>query len=50
MQRHQPGRITWEPTGGFQAAYRRAVGAAGGSKRPVMLAKADTISATVLAL
>jgi hypothetical protein len=50
VQRHQPGRITWEPTGGFQAAYRRAVGAAGGSKRPVMLAKADTISATVLAL
>src|SRR5215207_10060064 len=30
VQRHQPGRITWEPTGGFQAAYRRAVGAAGG--------------------
>src|SRR3712207_5059136 len=42
VQRHQPGRITWEPTGGFQAAYRRAVGAAGGSRRPVMLAKADT--------
>jgi hypothetical protein len=50
VQRHQPGRITWEPTGGFQAAYRRAVGAAGGSKRPIMLAKADTVSATVLAL
>ncbi|HEU4954986.1 MAG TPA: hypothetical protein VFT28_10450 [Gemmatimonadales bacterium] len=50
VQRHQPGRITWEPTGGFQAAYRRAVGAAGGSKRPIMLAKADSISATVLAL
>jgi hypothetical protein len=48
VQRHQPGRITWEPTGGFQAAYRRAVGAAG--KRPIMLAKADTVSATVLAL
>jgi hypothetical protein len=50
VQRHQPGRITWEPTGGFQAAYRRAVGAAGGSKRPIMLAKADTVSCTVLAL
>jgi hypothetical protein len=50
VQRHQPGRITWEPTGGFQAAYRRAVGAAGGKKRPVMLAKADTVSCTVLAL
>ena len=50
VQRHQPGRITWEPTGGFQAAYRRAVGAAGAGKRPVMLAKADTVSGTVLEL
>ena len=50
VQRHQPGRITWEPTGGFQAVYRRAVGAAGGSKRPIMLAKADIVSCTVLAL
>jgi hypothetical protein len=49
VQRHQPGRITWEPTGGFQAAYRRAVGA-GGSKRPIMLAKADIVACTVLAL
>lgn len=50
VQRHQPGRITWEPTGGFQAAYRRAVGAVGGSKRPIMLAKADTVGCTVLEL
>jgi hypothetical protein len=50
VQRHQPGRITWEPTGGFQAAYRRAVGAGGGSKRPIMLAKADTVACTVLEL
>jgi hypothetical protein len=50
VQRHQPGRITWEPTGGFQAAYRRAVGAAGGSKRPIMLARVDTVSCTVLEL
>ncbi|MGH7579879.1 MAG: hypothetical protein ACREM9_06885 [Gemmatimonadales bacterium] len=50
VQRHQPGRITWEPTGGFQAAYRRAVGAGGHSKRPIMLAKADTVSCTVLEL
>lgn len=50
VQRHQPGRITWEPTGGFQAAYRRAMGAAGGSKRPMMLAKADTVSCTVVQL
>ncbi len=50
VQRHQPGRITWEPTGGFQAAYRRAMGAAGGSKRPMMLARADTVSCTVVGL
>jgi hypothetical protein len=50
VQRHQRGRITWEPTGGIQAAYRRAVGATGGSKRPIMLAKADTVSCTVVEL
>jgi hypothetical protein len=50
VQRHQPGRITWEPTGGFQAAYRRAVGAVGGSKLPIMLARADTVWCTVLEL
>ena len=50
VQRHQPGRITWEPTGGFQAAYRRAVGAVGERRRPIMLARADTISCTVLEL
>jgi hypothetical protein len=49
VQRHQPGRITWEPTGGFQAAYRRAVGA-GAAKRPIMLARVDTVSCTVLEL
>ena len=50
VQRHQPGRITWEPTGGFQAAYRRAVGAAGASKRPIMLARADEVSCTLIDL
>jgi hypothetical protein len=50
VQRHQPGRITWEPTGGFQAAYRRAVGASGASKRPIMLAKADGLACTVVEL
>ena len=50
VQRHQPGRITWEPTGGFQAAYRRAVGAVGGSKRPIMLARVETVSCTVVEL
>jgi hypothetical protein len=50
VQRHQPGRITWEPTGGFQAAYRRAVGAVGGTRHPIMLSRADTVSCTVLEL
>jgi hypothetical protein len=50
VQRHQPGRITWEPIGGIQATIRRATAAAAGSKRPMMLARADTVSATVLAL
>ena len=50
VQRHQPGRITWEPVGGIQAAIRRATAAAGGSKRPMMLARADTLTATVVAL
>ena len=50
VQRHQPGRIAWEPIGGIQAAIRRATAAAGGSKRPMMLARADTITATVVPL
>lgn len=50
VQRHQPGRVTWEPVGGIQAAIRRATAAAGGSKRPMMLAKADALSATVVQL
>jgi hypothetical protein len=50
VQRHQPGRITWEPVGGIQAAIRRATAAAGGSKRPMMLARADTLTATIVAL
>jgi hypothetical protein len=50
VQRHQPGRISWEPTGGFQAAYRRAMGASGGSKRPIMLGRADAVTCTVLEL
>ncbi len=47
VQRHQPGRIAWEPVGGLHAAIRRATAAAGGAKRPMMLARADTLAATV---
>jgi hypothetical protein len=50
VQRHQPGRIAWEPVGGLQAAIRRATAAAGGAKRPMMLARADTLAATIVGL
>jgi hypothetical protein len=50
VQRQQPGRITWEPIAGFHAAFRRTTGAFSGRRGPIMLAKAETVSATVLAL
>jgi hypothetical protein len=48
--RHQPGRIAWEPVGGLHATIRRAAAAAGGAKRPMMLARADTLAATIVGL
>jgi hypothetical protein len=48
--RQQPGRITWEPLTGFQAAIRRSTAAFHGTKRPFTLSRADTVSATVLGL
>lgn len=50
IQRQQPGRITWEPIGGIQAAIRRSTAALGAGKRPFMLSRAATVSASVLAL
>jgi hypothetical protein len=50
IQRQQPGRITWEPLGGFQAAIRRSTAALGAGKRPFMLSKARTVSATLTPL
>jgi hypothetical protein len=50
VQRQQPGWVTWEPIGGFQAAIRRSTAAFGGGKRPFMLAKADTVTATLTPL
>jgi hypothetical protein len=50
IQRHQPGRITWEPIAGFHAAFRRSTGGFSGRRGPIMLAKAGTVSATVMAL
>lgn len=49
VQRQQPGRIVWEPMGGFAAAVRRS-SAAIHSKRAFMLSRADTISAAILPL
>ena len=49
VQRQQTGRITWEPIGGIQAAFRRSTAALGG-KRPFMLSRAATVSATILPL
>jgi hypothetical protein len=47
--RRQAGRVSFEPQGGIQAAIRRATGF-GSNKRPIMLSKADTVSAAVLGL
>lgn len=50
VQRQQTGRITWEPLGGIQAAFRRSTAAFGSGKRPFMLSRAATVSATVVPL
>lgn len=50
IQRQQPGRIIWEPLRGFQAAIRRSTAALSGGKRPFMLSRATTVSATILPL
>ena len=50
VQRQQAGRITWEPIGGMQAAFRRSTAAFGSGKRPFMLSRAATVSATIVPL
>jgi hypothetical protein len=50
VQRQQTGRITWEPLGGIQAAFRRSTAAIGSGKRAFMLSRAATVSATILPL
>jgi hypothetical protein len=50
VQRRQPGRITWEPLGGVAAALRRSTAAFSRGSAAMMLARADTVSATILAL
>jgi hypothetical protein len=50
VQRAQPGRITWEPIGGFQAAFRRSTAAFTAGGRSFMLSRANTVSAAILPL
>lgn len=50
VQRQQPGRITWEPLGGVQAAIRRSTAVFSGTRRPFMLSRASLVSATVAGL
>lgn len=44
LQRHTPGRLTWEPLTDFQAHMRRAFRS---GRRPFMLIKADIVTATL---
>ncbi len=44
--RQQPGRVTFEPLGGMQAALRRGTAAFGGGKPKFMLARATLVTAT----
>ncbi|HEX6645497.1 MAG TPA: hypothetical protein VF037_12520, partial [Gemmatimonadales bacterium] len=50
IQRRQPGRVSWEPIGGFQATIRRSTAAFGKGKRPFMLDKAHEVHSTLVAL
>ncbi len=49
VQRELPGRITWEPLRGIEAALRRSTAAFGGRKA-LMLSRAQLVSATITAL
>ncbi|HMV33453.1 MAG TPA: hypothetical protein PKA50_15145 [Gemmatimonadales bacterium] len=49
VQRELPGRITWEPLRGIEAALRRSTAAFGGRKA-LMLSKAQLVTATITAL
>jgi hypothetical protein len=50
VQRRQPGRITWEPLGGMAAAFRRSTAALSRGSAAMLLGRADTVSATAIAL
>lgn len=46
IQRRQPGRITWEPLRGLQAAMRRSAAAFRPGQRPFMLSRSELVAAT----
>lgn len=50
IQRHQPGRIDWEPLPGLQVAFKRSSAAFGGGRKPFMLAKAGLVTAVITEL
>lgn len=50
IQRRQPGRITWEPLRGLQAAMRRSAAALRPGQRPFMLSRSDLVAATLTPL
>jgi hypothetical protein len=50
VQRHLPGRITWEPLTGIPAAVRRSAAVIGGDRRSFMLGKAGTVTAVIAPL
>jgi hypothetical protein len=50
VQRQQPGRVVWEPLGGMAAAVRRSTSAFRRGASAMMLARAETVSASLIAL
>lgn len=50
LQRHQPGRLSWERMGGMQAALRRGMATFDAAHARFMLAKAETVTAFLVPL
>jgi len=50
VQRQLPGRITWEPLTGIQAALRRSAAVLSPDRRTFMLGKAGTVTAAIAPL
>jgi hypothetical protein len=50
LQRHQPGRLSWEKMTGVQAAMRRGMSTLEGAKARFMLSRANVVRATITPL